>query len=315
MHTHLLTPHAPLVLRVGKPFGETGGGDSHPFPLPSTVAGALRTAHAPQDVAGLAPDAPARMRLAYDELLAMPMAERDVTLACVSNGVGGRYVGNARWLGVPLGDLLERAGVQAGATQIVGRSVDDFTVGFPTEAAFDGRTAMVAVGMNGEPLPIAHGFPARLVVAGLYGYVSATKWLAEIELTTWEAFDAYWIPRGWAKEAPIKLQSRIDVPRKNQEVTAGLVPVAGVAWSPPVGIGAVEVRIDDGPWVAAELGPLAGSESWRQWSYAWNAGPGGHVLTVRAIDADGNVQDEARRPPRPDGATGYHTIRVFVQES
>lgn len=255
------------------------------------------------------------LELTYEDLLAMPMVERDVTLACVSNGVGGRYVGNARWLGVPLADLLDRAGLQRGATQIVGRSVDDFTVGFPSSVAFDGRTAMVAVGMNGEPLPAAHGFPARLVVAGLYGYVSATKWLAEIELTTWEAFDAYWIPRGWAKEAPIKLQSRIDVPRKNQEVGVGLVPVAGVAWAPPVGIGGVEVKIDDGPWVAAELGPSAGSESWRQWRYLWEASAGSHVLSVRATDADGTVQPAERRPPRPNGATGHHSIRVFVQEA
>lgn len=263
-------------------------------------------------VAGLV-DKP--LELTYEDLLAMPMVERDVTLACVSNDVGGRYVGNARWLGVPLSDLFERAGVQGGATQVVGRSVDDFTVGFPTEAVFDGRTAMVAVGMNGEPLPTAHGFPARLVVAGLYGYVSATKWLAEIELTTWEAFDAYWIPRGWAKEAPIKLQSRIDVPRKNQEVGAGTVPIAGVAWAPPIGVAAVEIKIDDAPWVEAELGPSAGSEAWRQWRYAWEATPGSHVISVRATDGDGNVQPPDRRPPRPDGATGYHTIRVFVQEA
>ncbi len=174
--------------------------------------------------------------LTYDELLAMPMVEEPVTISCVSNEVGGDLIGNAVWRGVPLPTLLERAGVQPGATQIVGRSVDDFTVGFPTELALDGRTALVAVGMNGEPLPAKHGFPARLIVAGLYGYVSATKWLRDIVLTRLEDFDAYWVPRGWAKEGPIKTESRIDVPRGGASVAAGRVAVAGVAWAPTRGI-------------------------------------------------------------------------------
>lgn len=253
--------------------------------------------------------------ITFDELLSMPMVERDVTLACVSNEVGDRFVGNARWQGVPLADLLDRAGVLPEADQVVGRSVDDFTVGFPTGVALDGRTAMVAVGMNGEPLPIAHGFPARLVVAGLYGYVSATKWLSEIELTTWDGFDAYWVPRGWAKEAPIKTQSRIDVPAPGWKVFEGRRPIAGVAWAPGRGISKVEVRVDDGPWLEARLGADAGEESWRQWVLEWDATFGAHSITVRATDGDGVLQEEREQPPRPDGATGWHTMEVSVQRA
>lgn len=252
------------------------------------------------------------LEFSFDDILAMPMVERDVTLACVSNDVGGKYVGNARWQGVLLTDLLDQAGVQPGAEQIVGRSVDGFTVGFPTAAAFDGRTAMVALGMNGVALPIAHGFPARLVVAGLYGYVSATKWLTEIELTTWDAFDAYWIPRGWAKEAPIKTQSRIDVPARGSSVPAGRRPIAGVAWAPTRGVAKVEVQVDGEPWQTATLGDDGGAESWRQWVLYWEASPGEHTISVRATDGDGVLQDEQHRTPRPDGATGWHTIRVSV---
>ena len=210
--------------------------------------------------------------LTFGELLSMASVEQSLTLACVSNEVGGDLVGNAVWLGVPLPEILERAGVQEGATQIVGRSVDAFTTGFPTAVAFDGRPAIVAIGMNGEPLPAIHGFPARLVVPGLYGYVSATKWIKEIELTTLDAFDAYWVPRGWAKQAPVKTQSRIDVPRNGRTVDAGRVAIAGVAWAGIRRVSAVEVRIgasfDAGAeWRSARLGePLSGS-SWRQWVY------------------------------------------------
>lgn len=255
------------------------------------------------------------LEFTFDELLAMPMIERDVTLSCVSNEVGGTLVGNARWQGVVLPDLLDQAGVQTGATQIVGRSVDGFTVGFPTERAFDGRTAMVAVGMNGEPLPINHGFPARLVIAGLYGYVSATKWLSEIELTTWDAFNAYWVPRGWAKKAPIKTESRIDVPSPRKRIVAGRQPIAGVAWAPTRGIQKVEVQVDDGPWKTARLGAEDGTEAWRQWVIDWDATPGMHRLTVRATDGDGVLQTEDRVPPRPDGATGWHTVTVSVDSA
>jgi DMSO/TMAO reductase YedYZ molybdopterin-dependent catalytic subunit len=251
--------------------------------------------------------------ISYFDLLDMDMVERDVTLSCVSNQVGGDLVGNARWLGVPLTEILDRAGVQTGAEQLVGRSVDDFTVGFPVEAAYDGREALVAVGMNGEPLPIEHGFPARLVVAGLYGYVSATKWLSSIELTGWDEFDAYWIPRGWSKEAPIKTQSRIDTPQSGDRIEEGLRQVAGVAWAPTRGISTVEVQLgEDTDWIEATLSEPLSENSWLQWSVEWDAPAGTHQIQVRATDGDGNVQTDEIRPPAPDGATGWHRINVSV---
>ncbi|MFN8585345.1 MAG: molybdopterin-dependent oxidoreductase [Dehalococcoidia bacterium] len=255
--------------------------------------------------------------LSFEELMALPAVEESITLCCVSNEVGGDLVGNAVWRGVPLADLLRRAGVRPGATQVVGRSVDGFTVGFPTEVALDGRTAMVAYGMNGEALPAAHGFPARLVVPGLYGYVSATKWLSEIELTTLETFDAYWVPRGWSKQAPIKTQSRIDTPRKN--ATAGRVPVAGVAWGGIRGIKQVDVRItragdSSGTWHRARLGEALSSSSWRQWVVEdWTPEPGEYRLEVQATDGEGTPQTEARHEPAPNGATGLHTVTVRVR--
>jgi DMSO/TMAO reductase YedYZ molybdopterin-dependent catalytic subunit len=240
------------------------------------------------------------------ELEAMPLIERYVTIACVSNEVGGDLVGNAKWTGVRLTEVLDRAGVQSGATQIVGKSVDGFTVGFPTEVAFDGREPMIAIGMNGEPLPPRHGYPARLIVPGLYGYVSATKWLSEVELTTWEAFDAYWVPRGWAKEAPIKTQSRIDVPRPGSQVQPGSTPIAGVAWAPIRGISRVEVRVDEGPWTDAEISEPLAAAAWVQWRATVDLPGGSHAVEVRATDGDGVPQTPERRSPRPDGATGYH---------
>ena len=250
--------------------------------------------------------------ITFAELLAMPMVEEYVTLSCVSNEVGGPLISTAKWLGVPLRTLLDRAGVQRGADQIVGRSVDYFTAGFPTAAALDGRTALLAVGMNGEPLPVKHGFPARLVIAGLYGYVSATKWITELEATTFAAYDAYWVPRGWSQQAPIKTESRIDVPRGNSTVAAGAVSVAGVAWAPTRGIRTVEVQVDGGEWHPAELAVAINNETWRQWLYRWNATSGTHELRVRATDATGNRQDGRDTPPPPNGATGYHTIFVTV---
>jgi len=245
-----------------------------------------------------------------DDLLARATTEADVTLSCVSNRVGGDLVGNARWTGVPLQDLLDEAGVQPGGTQIMSRSVDDFTAGFPTALAGDGRTALVAVGMNGEPLPTRHGFPARLVVAGIYGYVSATKWLSEIEINDFESSDGYWIPRGWAKEGPIKTQSRIDVPRST--VTAGTVTLAGIAWAPIRGISAVEVQIDDGPWTEVTLGPDIGEESWIQWWHDIDLVAGRYVVTVRATDGTGAVQTDVESRPAPDGATGHHSKTITV---
>lgn len=250
--------------------------------------------------------------LSYAELAALPQVEADITLCCVSNEVGGRLIGTARWQGVPLQDLLDRAGVQPGASQLVGRSVDGFTAGFPTGVLADGRPALVALGMGGQPLPLRHGFPARLVVPGLYGYVSATKWLSELQLTTLEGFDAYWVPRGWAKEAPIKTSARIDVPRGGQRLSAGRQPVAGVAWAPTRRISSVEVQVDDGPWLTADLGPELSADAWRQWTLPWEAGPGDHVLRVRATDGTGTLQDPTNRPPPPSGATGLHQVRVRV---
>jgi len=250
------------------------------------------------------------LTITYDDLIAADLVEDYVTLSCVSNKVGGDLVGNARWSGVRLTGILEEAGVDRDGTQLVGRSVDGWTCGFPTELAFDGRQALVAVGMNGEVLPRRHGFPARLVVPGLYGYVSATKWLTEIEITGWDEYDAYWIPRGWAKEAPIKTQSRIDVPRSGSRIEGASVPVAGVAWAPGRGIDAVEVRLDDGPWQAAELSvPLSGN-AWVQWRATLDATPGDHRIFVRATDGDGIVQTGEVMPPAPDGATGYHSIPI-----
>ena len=249
--------------------------------------------------------------LGYDELLALPMVERYITLCCVSNPVGGELVGNAKWLGAPLRDLVEMAGVRPEGTQLIGRSVDRFTVGFPTGAVFDGREALVAVGMNGEPLPLRHGFPARLVVSGLYGYVSATKWLSEVEFAGWDDFDAYWIPRGWAKEAPIKTQSRIDTPRPGT-VAAGINVIAGVAWAQSRGVERVEVQVDGGPWLEATLPEELSVDCWRQWHLEHDFSPGRHEIAVRATDATGETQTAEIASPRPDGATGYHTVTVVA---
>jgi len=248
--------------------------------------------------------------ITFEELLGRPMVERYITLACVSNEVGGDLVGNARWLGVPVRDLIEAAGPLPGADQVVSRSVDGWTCGTPTEVLIDGRDALLAVGMNGEPLPLEHGFPVRMVVPGLYGYVSACKWISEIELSSFDDFDAYWVPRGWAPRAPIKTQSRIDTPRSR--ASAGTVTVAGVAWAQHRGVARVEVRVDGGPWQEATLAEAVSDDTWRQWSWRWEATPGEHELAVRATDATGAVQPEERSPAAPDGATGWHTVRVEV---
>ncbi|MGZ0229873.1 MAG: molybdopterin-dependent oxidoreductase [Acidimicrobiales bacterium] len=248
----------------------------------------------------------------FADLLAMDTVEKSVTLSCVSNEVGGNLVGNAIWRGVPLQDVLNLAGVKAEATQIVPRSVDGWDCGFPTEAAYDGRTALVAFAMNDEPLLVQHGFPVRLVVSGLYGYVSATKWLDEIELTTWEDFDGFWIPRGWAKDGPIKTQSKIEVPKTRSPIAAGLTPVAGVAWAPNKSITAVEVRIDGGDWMPSTLSEEVSGDSWRQWMVEWEATPGQHVIECRATDGTGYTQTPELADPRPDGASGWHTIGVTV---
>ena len=259
------------------------------------------------------------LTISYKELLARPLVEHDCTLMCVSNEVGGDLVGNARWLGVPLGDLLREAGIRPEATQLVGESVDGWTGGFPTAVALDGRQALVAVAMNGETLPFKHGFPARLVIPGIYGYVSATKWLSEIRLNRLEDEDGYWIPRGWSKLAPIKTQSRIDRiamqrldPSAPNALRVGPAFVAGVAWAQHRGIAKVEVRVDDSPWRVANLAALDQVDTWRQWWLPWNATTGRHTISVRATDTSGATQPEQRSDPAPDGATGWHTIGLKV---
>ncbi len=250
--------------------------------------------------------------ITYEQLLARPMIERIVTIACVSNEVGGDLIGTARWLGCRLDDLLAESGVQPEADQVVGVSVDGFTAGFPT-ALLDGRDAMVVVGMNGEPLTAKHGFPARLVVPGVYGYVSATKWLSEIRLTRFDEFEGYWIPRGWAVEAPILTQSRIDVPRSGARLTAGeATPIAGVAWAVLREVTRVEVQVDDGPWQDAELGEAYERTTWRQWVLPWTPTPGEHTIRVRATDSDGIPQTSEVTDVAPDGARGWHTVPVVA---
>jgi DMSO/TMAO reductase YedYZ molybdopterin-dependent catalytic subunit len=251
-------------------------------------------------------------RLTYDELIDRELIEADITLTCVSNEVGGSLLGTARWLGVRLDDLLAEAGIDPSADQIVGRSVDGYTCGFPVDV-LDGRDALVAVGMNGEPLPLQHGFPARLIVPGLYGYVSATKWLTGLELTRFDRFDQYWVERGWVDDAPIKLQSRIDTPRGLSDVVAGTVPIAGVAWAQTRGIDRVELQIDDGEWVETTLADELNDVTWRQWTYAWEATPGRHTIRVRATERNGPIQTDERVEPFPSGATGQHQIVVIVR--
>ncbi|MFI0239837.1 sulfite oxidase [Streptomyces sp. NPDC016845] len=255
--------------------------------------------------------------LSFAELLKMPLVERDITLTCVSNEVGGPYVGNARWIGVRLADVLRRCGVKppsegGPADQLVARSVDGMTIGSPVDDVMDGRDALLAVGMNGQPLPFAHGFPVRMVVPGLYGYVSACKWIQDIELTTFDAYDSYWVQRDWARRAPVKTESRIDTPRPFARPGPGTVMVAGVAWAQHRGIDKVEVRVDDGPWEEARLAAEDTRDTWRQWSYAWQATKGGHTLTVRATDRTGETQTEKRAPTIPDGASGWHSVVVTV---
>ena len=251
------------------------------------------------------------IEITYDELLALPLEEHWVTLACVSNEVGGGLVGNALWLGYPIRKLLERAKPIGGADMVLSRSHDGFTAGTPLAVLQDERTdAVLAVGMNGEPLPLDHGFPVRMVVPGLYGYVSATKWVVELKVTTFAKDMGYWTPRGWSALGPVKVSSRIDTPTR--EVQAGTIAVAGVAWAQHTGISKVEVRVDDGDWQQATLARAVSADTWLQWSYAWEATSGDYEITVRATDADGLVQTADRAPVAPDGATGLHRVRVSV---
>jgi DMSO/TMAO reductase YedYZ molybdopterin-dependent catalytic subunit len=251
--------------------------------------------------------------LTFDELLALPLTEKAVTLACVSNEVGGTLIGNAVWLGYPIRELLAKAGPRPGADMVLSRSIDGFTASTPLEVLLDPeRDSLLAVGMNGEPLPVAHGFPVRMVVPGLYGYVSATKWLVELKVTTFAKDAGYWTTRGWSARGPVKLSSRIDVPRSGSQLRAGRVAIAGVAWAQHTGVSGVEVRIDEGPWRDARLADAISVDTWRQWVYEWDATSGSHLIEVRATDAAGTTQSVQRVPVAPNGAEGWHSVTVTV---
>jgi DMSO/TMAO reductase YedYZ molybdopterin-dependent catalytic subunit len=253
--------------------------------------------------------------LTFDELLRRPLIEDYITLTCVSNPVGGPYAGNAKWLGASLAALIRQAGPLAGADQLLCTSVDGFTSGTPLQVVLDGRDALLTVAMNGQALPVAHGFPARMVVPGLYGYVSACKWVTDIEVTTFAAADAYWAQRGWSQQAPIKTESRIDVPAGDATIAEGRTPVAGVAWAQHKGVAAVEVRVDSGPWQQAQLAAVPDIDTWRQWVWEWDATPGSHVLEARATDATGYTQTAVEAHPVPNGASGYPSAAVTVRSA
>lgn len=252
------------------------------------------------------------IELDFETLRARGLVERDITLTCVSNEVGGFLIGSARWLGAPLADLLREAGVRPGADQILSRSVDGMTIGTPTSVVMDGRDALLAIGMNGRPLPVAHGFPVRMVVPGLYGYVSATKWVVELELTRFADTQAYWVQRGWAERGPIKTMTRIDTPGPFAQLRSGRVAVAGVAWAQHRGIERVEVRIDGGDWQDAKLAAVPSTDTWRQWVLGWEATPGQHVIEARARDSSGTPQTRLATEPFPSGATGWPQTKVTV---
>jgi DMSO/TMAO reductase YedYZ molybdopterin-dependent catalytic subunit len=249
--------------------------------------------------------------LTYRDLLKRPLLEDYITLTCVSDPVQGPYVGNAKWLGVSVRSLLREAGIRAGADQLLCTSADGFTCGTPIQTSMDGRDSMLAVAMNGQPLPVAHGFPVRMVVPGLYGYVSACKWITDIEVTTFARAHAYWTDRGWSQQAPIKTESRIDVPGSSS-LKAGQHAVAGVAWAQHRGIEAVEVRVDKGPWRPARLAAVPGIDTWRQWVWEWDAAPGNHLIESRATDRTGYTQTALEAPPEPNGASGYPQVVVKV---
>jgi DMSO/TMAO reductase YedYZ molybdopterin-dependent catalytic subunit len=252
------------------------------------------------------------IRISFRDLLKRPLIEDWITLCCVSNTVGGPYIGNAKWLGASLSSLLREAGIRHGADQLVATSVDGFTSGTPIQAVMDGRDALLAIAMNGSALPIEHGFPARMVIPGLYGYVSACKWVTDLEVTTFAENHAYWTTRGWDQRAPVKTESRIDIPSGEVPVRPGRVTVAGVAWAQHKGIEAVEVRVDRGPWQQATLATVPGIDTWRQWKWDWDAANGTHVIEARATDKTGYTQTSLQVPPPPNGASGYPAVQVTV---
>ncbi|TQJ30894.1 molybdopterin-dependent oxidoreductase [Microbacterium sp. SLBN-146] len=254
-----------------------------------------------------------RIELSFDDLVNMGLDEYSITLTCVSNEVGGNLVGNAKWLGVPVRDILRMAGPQSGADMVLSRSVDGFTASTPlTSLTDDGLDAILAVGMNGEPLPLERGFPVRMIVPGLYGYVSATKWLSELKVTTFAQDEAYWTPRGYSAEAPIKFSSRVDTPKIGAPVAAGRIPIAGVAWAQAVGIERVEVQIDDGDWQSATLSEAVNDTTWVQWMVEWDATPGTHYVAVRAVNKNGDLQIEERAPIAPNGSSGWQRSLITV---
>ncbi|MGO1920077.1 MAG: molybdopterin-dependent oxidoreductase [Microbacterium sp.] len=254
-----------------------------------------------------------RVELSFQDILDMGLDEYAITLTCVSNEVGGELVGNAMWLGVPLRDVLAQAGPQSGADMVLSTSVDGYTASTPLSALTDdGLDAILAVAMNGEPLPLEHGFPVRMVVPGLYGYVSATKWLTELKVTTFADDEAYWTPRGYSAEAPIKFSSRVDTPKIGEAIDAGRVPIAGVAWAQTVGIDRVEVQIDDGDWVPATLSNPINEDTWVQWFMDWDATPGTHYVAVRAVNKNGDLQVEERAPIAPNGSSGWQRSLIRV---
>ena len=254
-----------------------------------------------------------RVEMSFQDLLDMGLDEYAITLTCVSNEVGGDLVGNAKWLGVPLRDVLKKAGVKSGADMVLSKSVDGYTASTPLSALTDDNLdAILAVGMNGEPLPLEHGFPVRMVVPGLYGYVSATKWLTELKVTTFDKDEAYWTPRGYSAEAPIKFASRVDTPKVGEAVKAGRIPIAGVAWAQTVGIERVEVRIDEGDWVPATLSAPINENTWVQWFMEWDATPGTHYVAVRAVNKNGDLQIEERAPIAPNGSAGWQRSLIRV---
>jgi DMSO/TMAO reductase YedYZ molybdopterin-dependent catalytic subunit len=253
------------------------------------------------------------IELTFKELEKLPLEEHLITLTCVSQEVGGNLIGNAKWLGYPIRELLARAKPTAGADMLLSTSIDGFTAGSPLTTLQDSTVdALLAIGMNGEPLPIEHGFPVRMVVPGLYGYVSATKWVVDWKVTTFAKDQGYWTPRGWSAKGPIKLSSRIDTPTGRKQLKAGKVAIAGVAWQQHTGVSAVEVQIDKGEWKPATLAKVVSVDTWLQWVYEWDATPGNHQITVRATNDEGMIQSAVELPPAPNGSTGLHSIGVSV---
>jgi DMSO/TMAO reductase YedYZ molybdopterin-dependent catalytic subunit len=252
------------------------------------------------------------LTLDYPILLRKPLVERVITLTCVSNEVGGKLLGNAVWLGYPIKDLLADLDVDPGADMVLSTSQDGMTISTPLENLTQDRDAILAIAMNGEPLPVEHGFPVRMVVPGLYGYVSATKWVTDLKVTRFADDEAYWTPRGYSAKAPIKVSSRIDVPKGFAQLKAGRNAVAGVAWAQTKGIQGVQVRIDQGAWQDARLAAAAGRNSWVQWVYEWDAEPGSHTLECRVLDGDGIAQVQTRHGIRPNGSTGLDSKNVTV---